>query len=158
MTDLYSITARTEGETAAFAARLADLLRPGDVLLLEGTLGAGKSAFCRACIRAIAQHPDEEVPSPTFTLVQVYDHLPKPVWHFDLYRLSEPDEVIELGWEDALDSAILLIEWPDRLEDLRPHTALTLSIQLEALEGGEEARVMTLSGDAGTWKPRLDVL
>lgn len=155
MRNLFSFTADTENDTAAFAARLSACLLPGDVLLLEGTLGAGKSAFCRAFIRAIAQNPEEEVPSPTFTLVQLYEHLPKPVWHFDLYRLSEPDEVIELGWEDALDSAILLIEWPDRLEDLRPATALTLSIALQETASGEEIRQMTLTGDAEHWAPRL---
>lgn len=125
MDQIFAATFPTEAETQTFAARIAPLLRAGDVLLLEGEIGAGKSAFCRACIRALCG-PDTEVPSPTFTLVQIYDHPGGEIWHADLYRLSDPQETIELGLLDAFENAICLIEWPDRLADLRPQNALTL--------------------------------
>ena len=103
--------------TAAFARALAPELRAGDTLLLDGPVGAGKSHFARALIRARLQNPAEDVPSPTFTLVQTYDGDP-PVWHADLYRLTDAAEVDELGLTDALPEAIALIEWPDRMGEI----------------------------------------
>ncbi len=118
-------TLPTEADTAAFAAAIGKALKPGDVLLLEGQIGAGKSAFARALIRSLAR-AEIEVPSPTFTLVQTYDLPLAEVWHCDLYRLSHPDEVFELGLDTAFDTAICLIEWPDRLGADLPDGALTL--------------------------------
>ena len=92
------------------------LLRAGDCVLLEGPIGAGKTHFCRALIRARLGR-EEDVPSPTFTLVQTYD-ADVEIWHADLYRLSHPDEALELGLEDAFASAICLVEWPERLGEL----------------------------------------
>src|SRR6202162_3228197 len=105
-----------EDATAAFAARVAALARPGDVIALKGELGAGKTSFARAFIRA--RGGDEEVPSPTFTLAQVYELADAAVWHFDCYRLRDPEEAWELGIEDAFRDGISLIEWPERLRPL----------------------------------------
>ncbi len=115
-----------ETATDTLAARFAGRLKAGDVLLLSGPIGAGKTHFARALIRA-QMGAGIEVPSPTFTLIQTYEGAGPEIWHADLYRLSHPDEVIELGLEAAFSKAICLIEWPDRLGDLRPHHALTLT-------------------------------
>lgn len=119
------ISLSDETATQRFAAAMADILVPGDTLLLEGEIGAGKSAFARALIRSLAG-AEIEVPSPTFTLVQTYDFENFEIWHCDLYRLTHPDEAFELGLDDAFETAICLIEWPDRLGDLAPSGALTL--------------------------------
>ena len=142
----------TEAETAALAGRLAPRLAPGDTVLLSGPVGAGKSAFARALIRARLRDPAAEVPSPTFTLVQTYDEGGDALWHADLYRLAHPDEVAELGLLAAMEEAICLVEWPDRLGPLAPASALRLDL---APEG--EGRVATLSGPA-SWVPRLEGL
>ena len=97
--------------TAAFAAILAGLVRRGDVILLSGPLGVGKSTFARGLIAALGH--DGEMPSPTFAIVQPYDALDPPVWHVDLYRIEDRDELVELGLDDAGD-AVLLVEWPER--------------------------------------------
>jgi tRNA threonylcarbamoyladenosine biosynthesis protein TsaE len=133
--------------THAFAARLARLLRAGDVVLLEGPLGAGKSELARAVLRAAAGDPALDVPSPTFTLVQSYDLPAGQAHHFDLYRLDGPAGLDELGWDEALEG-IVLVEWPDRLGALAPAVALRI-----ALEPGiaEDARIAHLSG----WDQRL---
>jgi tRNA threonylcarbamoyladenosine biosynthesis protein TsaE len=135
-------------ETEALAARLATRARAGDAILLEGPLGAGKSALARAFLRAASADPALEVPSPTFTLVQSY---PLPggltAHHFDLYRLDGPDGLHELGWEEAREG-IVLVEWPSRLGALTPAGALRIT-----LEPGEaeDARLATLEG----WQGRL---
>lgn len=122
--------------TEALGQRLSRLARPGDVILLEGPIGAGKSSLARAFIRA-RLGPAEDVPSPTFTLVQIYDDAGTEIWHADLYRLTHPDEVWELGLDDAFNSAISLVEWPDRLGVHVPPDALR--IRLEAAGEGREA-------------------
>jgi tRNA threonylcarbamoyladenosine biosynthesis protein TsaE len=151
MTSLFhkTLSLPREADTQAFAARLAPLLGPGDVLMLSGPIGAGKSALARAVIRARLGNPAEEVPSPTFTLVQTYEHPQGDIWHCDLYRLGHPDEATELGLEDAFGTAICLIEWPDRLGSLTPANAL--SIEMAAGDGGHSAR---LSGPSA-WQDRL---
>lgn len=115
----------TEADTIALAEAIAPILRPGDTLLLSGEIGAGKSAFARAVIRALA-NAQIEVPSPTFTLVQTYDLSVGDIWHCDLYRLTHPDEALELGLDEAFETAICLIEWPDRLGSDAPEQALHL--------------------------------
>ena len=132
-----------EAATAALAARLAALLLPGDIVLLSGDLGTGKSFLARALIRAAAGDPDLEVPSPTFTLVQAYALPTGALWHFDLYRLASPDEVLELGWDEAR-AGICLVEWPDRLGPLAP--ADRLKIELAQAGAGPDARTAVLTG------------
>jgi tRNA threonylcarbamoyladenosine biosynthesis protein TsaE len=130
--------------TENLARRLASVARAGDCILLEGPLGAGKTALARAFLRAAAGNPQMEVPSPSFTLVQIYDTKIGPVFHYDLWRLDGPYSLTELDWEDALDG-IVLVEWPDRLGPLRPEGALTITLRL----GEGEAREATLSGWVG---------
>ncbi|MFM7303026.1 MAG: tRNA (adenosine(37)-N6)-threonylcarbamoyltransferase complex ATPase subunit type 1 TsaE [Alphaproteobacteria bacterium] len=136
--------------TEALAARLAPMLRPGDAVLLDGPLGAGKSAFARALLRAATADPALEVPSPTFTLVQSYDLPPGPAHHFDLYRLAGPDGLAELGWDEAREG-IVLVEWPERLGPLAPPEALHIHLSPGAVE---EARRVVLRG----WDARLEGL
>jgi tRNA threonylcarbamoyladenosine biosynthesis protein TsaE len=128
----------TEAETVALGARLAGIAEPGDVILLEGPIGAGKSSLARAFIRARLGR-EEDVPSPTFTLVQVYEADGIEIWHADLYRLTHPDEVFELGLDTAFDTAICLVEWPDRLGRHLPDGALR--IRLEPAGDGRRAVV-----------------
>ena len=141
----------TETETNVLGAKLAGLARPGDVILLEGPVGAGKSSLARAFIRA-RLGPGEEVPSPTFTLVQVYDDQGTEIWHADLYRLTHPDEVWELGLDQAFETAISLVEWPDRLGCHMPPDALR--IRLEA--AGDGRRALVSGGRTGLAKALAD--
>ena len=143
----------TEAETARLAARLAGRLVPGDTILLSGPVGAGKSAFARALIRVRLGDPRAEIPSPTFTLVQTYGEGEDTIWHADLYRLSHPDEVAELGLLAAMEEAICLIEWPDRLGALAPSSAL----RLELASTAEDTRTVTFLGPP-VWAPRLEDL
>ena len=127
--------------TERLASRLAAIIRPGDAILLEGPLGAGKSAFARALLRAASDDPALEVPSPTYTLVQSYDTVRGTIHHFDLWRLAGPEALEELGWE-AVRADIVLVEWPDRLGDRRPAEALT--IVLSTLQ--DDARAAEIAG------------
>ncbi len=129
--------------TGALGQWLAGQLGAGDVLLLAGAIGAGKTHLARALIqhRLAAADRYEDVPSPTFTLVQVYDTGTAEIWHADLYRLSGPGELVELGLEEAFETALCLIEWPDRLGDLAPARALTLQLSMDG-----EGRRAVLSG------------
>jgi tRNA threonylcarbamoyladenosine biosynthesis protein TsaE len=140
-----------EAATAALAARVGSLLRPGDVVALRGDLGAGKTAFARALIQSLGD-PDDEVPSPTFTLVQTYETPAGSIWHFDLYRLSGADEVIELGWDEVRADGIALVEWPDRLGPLLPPDRLDITISFGA---SPDARQATLTSH-GDWADRLE--
>lgn len=135
---------RSEAETQSLARSMAKTLRSGDVLCLNGDLGAGKSTFARAMIRALCGIPDLDVPSPTFTLVQHYDSPLGPVWHFDLYRIRNSDEIWELGWEDALAEGIVIVEWPERLGSLRPAKAKTICFTAT----GPETRDITVENGA----------
>ncbi len=123
----------SESQTKEIAAALARSAKAGDVYLLHGPLGAGKSTFARAFIRALCGE-DTDVPSPTFTLVQTYENSAVTIWHFDLYRLKDPGEIFEIGFEDAL-SGITLVEWPERLGTLTP--AKARHIRITPLEGTE---------------------
>ena len=123
-----SKTAHNEEETAKIAAELASSLKPGDVVLLHGTLGMGKTVFARSLIRTLCGAPDLEVPSPTFTLVQIYDAPVAPLYHFDLYRTEDPEEIHELGWEEALAEGITIVEWPERLGPYKPAARLDITI------------------------------
>lgn len=145
MPDAVTLDLPTAAETEALGRRLAGLARPGDVILLEGPIGAGKSCLARAFIRARLGREDEDVPSPTFTLVQVYEAEGEEIWHADLYRLAHPDEVWELGLDDAFSSAICLVEWPDRLGAHLPADALRLRLDAR----GEGRRAVLSGGRAG---------
>ncbi len=145
----FSRLAGDQDATAALAQALSAHLRRGDIVGLAGTLGAGKTAFARALIQALGE--TGEVPSPTFTLVQIYEVGAAPVWHFDLYRIIEPEEVYELGVEEAFADAISIIEWPARLQHLTPASWLEITFALTADPG---ARAITLRGH-GAWAERL---
>ena len=135
--------------TDALGARLAEILRPGDVVALEGPLGSGKTALARAAIRALTD-PAEDVPSPTFTLVQVYRSEAGPLYHFDLYRLEAPDQAVELGVDDAFSEGISLVEWPDRLGSYLPRRHLRITL---AAGEAKDSRVASISGGV-QWKER----
>jgi tRNA threonylcarbamoyladenosine biosynthesis protein TsaE len=132
--------------TERFAASIAAKAQPGDAILLSGPLGAGKTAFARAFLRAAAGDPELEVPSPSFTLVQTYDTRAGRVHHFDLWRLDGPAALNELGWSDARDD-IVIVEWPDRLGIQAPPDALRL--EFEMTDG--DARIVRAEG----WSGRL---
>jgi tRNA threonylcarbamoyladenosine biosynthesis protein TsaE len=139
-----------ETATEALAARLSAMCGRGDMISLKGDLGMGKTVFARAFIRSRTS-PDEEVPSPTFTLLQVYDTTSEAVYHFDLYRLKTADEILELGFEDALDDGVGLVEWPDRLGPYLPRDRL----EVELIKGkSEHSRRARLTG-YGYWQARM---
>ena len=118
-----------ERATDQLGATLATRLRIGDVVGLKGELGAGKTTLARAILRAAAEDARLIVPSPTFTLVEVYETARGTFWHFDLYRLETPEQVFELGWEEALAEGISIIEWPERIGPLLPkHLSVTLEV------------------------------
>jgi tRNA threonylcarbamoyladenosine biosynthesis protein TsaE len=132
--------------TEALAARVAALARPGDAILLGGPLGAGKTAFARAFLRAASGDRRLDVPSPSFTLVQSYDTGIGAVHHYDLWRLDGPGALAELGWDEALGD-VVLVEWPERLGTQTPTDALVITLSL----GDGEARRAVISG----WPDRL---
>ncbi|MBZ9792744.1 tRNA (adenosine(37)-N6)-threonylcarbamoyltransferase complex ATPase subunit type 1 TsaE [Rhizobium sp. 3T7] len=129
-TPVISLFLKDEAETIRFGEDLALALKPGDCLALSGDLGAGKSSLARAFLRAMAADDDLEVPSPTFTLVQAYD-LRIPVAHFDLYRLGDPTELTELGFDEALQDGICLVEWPEMASDELPADRIALKLEHE---------------------------
>jgi tRNA threonylcarbamoyladenosine biosynthesis protein TsaE len=128
-----------EAATRALAARIAALARAGDVIALKGELGAGKTSFARAFIRA--RGAIEPVPSPTFTLVQVYEQGGVPIWHIDGYRLRDPEEAWELDIEDAFLDGISLIEWPERLGPLVPVRRLEITLSETATPESRRAAI-----------------
>lgn len=138
-------------DTTALGRRLAPMVAPGDTLLLQGPIGAGKSHLARSIIqsRLAAENRSEDVPSPTFTLIQTYETAEAEILHADLYRLSDPDELFELGLDGAFETAICLIEWPDRLGSDAPPDALTIDLTADG-----DGRIATLSGPA-RWAARL---
>jgi len=145
-----------EDATTALAVRIARLAARGDVIALKGDLGSGKTTFARAFISARGNREDE-VPSPTFTLVQLYEPGPSetaPIWHFDLYRLRAAEEAWELGIEDAFNDGISLIEWPERLGPLLPSRRLEITFEFGTRP---DTRRVTL--DPGTaWGARLTAI
>jgi tRNA threonylcarbamoyladenosine biosynthesis protein TsaE len=142
-----TINLTREQDTDRLGMRLAECLVAGDVVRLEGPLGAGKTTLARAVIRALVG--PVTVPSPTFTLVETYEAPDFGVWHFDLYRLEKPGDIWELGAEEAFDDAVSLIEWPERAGDKIPANAMTVALSLR--EGG---RVAILSGSED-WAARI---
>lgn len=137
-----------DAATTALGARLGAGARPGDVIALYGDLGAGKTTLARGLIRGLLGSATE-APSPTFTLVQTYQGPKFPIWHFDLYRLSEPGEARELGLEEAVDG-LALIEWPERLGRDLPHARLEVRLSF-----GGQGRIARLI-DLDDWSTRID--
>ena len=142
-----------EAETEALGASLAEIAIAGDIIALKGTLGSGKSVLARAFIRKYFK-TTETVPSPTFTLVQTYDMGLVPVYHFDLYRIINPEETIELGIEEAFSDGISLIEWPERLESYLPKNHLEIWLRVN---NKDAIRNIRLAG-AGSWQTRINNL
>jgi tRNA threonylcarbamoyl adenosine modification protein YjeE len=141
--------------TERLAQALAGRAAAGDIVALWGGLGAGKTTFARAFIHARPGGAGvAEVPSPTFTLVQVYDLADAPVWHFDLYRLTNAEDAWELGIEEAFTEAVSLIEWPDRLGPLLPERRLDLHLNAGTHPDARQARLV----GHGDWSTRLENL
>ena len=139
-----------EAATARLGAAIAAALRPGEAVCLSGPLGAGKSELARALVRALTT-PDEDVPSPTFTLAQFYEGPRLSVAHFDLYRLTSPDEAYEIGLDEALDHGAAVVEWPERLEGRLPPDRLDVEIGPAGDDAG--ARRVRLEAH-GAWRGR----
>ena len=144
------IDSANEAATEALATKIAEICGVGDMVALYGNLGVGKTVFARAFIRARVGE-DEEVPSPTFTLVQSYECDPIPIYHFDLYRLNTSDEILELGFEDCMANGSVLVEWPDRLGSYIAPDRLDVEIRQGALT---DQRHIRLTGH-GYWLARV---
>ena len=127
--------------TAGLGASLAASLKPGDLVLLSGGLGAGKTALARAMIRTLIGDPGLDVPSPSFALVQPYEAAGRPVLHADLYRLREATEIDELGLFDRADAKVL-VEWPERAPELAAQAALAVTL---SIPGDGDGRVAEIS-------------
>ena len=130
MDSTISVFLKDDAATRQLGEDLALALKAGDCLALSGDLGAGKSSLARALLRAMADDDGLEVPSPTFTLVQSYP-LRIPVSHFDLYRLGDPSELLELGFDEALETGICLVEWPEMAETELPAERIDLRLETE---------------------------
>ena len=142
---------KTLEQTQKLAVSLAKQLQVGDIIALYGTLGVGKTAFTRFLIQSLCgEH--EEVPSPTFTLLQTYDADDFSIYHYDLYRLKQPDEVFELGIEDAFYDGVSLIEWPEKMGKILP-TKKILKIDISC---ADNIRTFKFSSDNLKWKDRLE--
>ena len=142
---VWSLDAPDEATTLEIAAAQAAWLEPGDFVALTGDLGAGKTAFARGLIRAIAEAPELEAPSPTFTLMQVYDAQRGPIVHADFYRLRGPRELDNLGWDEAVADAIAVVEWPERVAEALPPDRLEVEIRFDPSRGPDFRR-LTLRG------------
>lgn len=143
---------KSPGETNRIAQLIGSILQKGDVVLLEGEIGAGKTHFARALIQSLQDTP-EDVPSPTFTLIQTYDTQKGLIWHTDLYRLSAPEELNELGLIDAFETDICLVEWPDRLGNAHPRSALWLKF---AVTDDMHSRDLEITSSDKDWNQRLE--
>jgi tRNA threonylcarbamoyladenosine biosynthesis protein TsaE len=150
LSDAVEIALADIGATERLGAALSKALRSGEAILFSGPLGAGKSVLARALIRTLTT-PDEEVPSPTFTLVQFYETDP-PVAHFDLYRLEGEGEALEIGLEEALDQGAVLVEWPGRIGPQEWDRLTPDRLEVELSHAGE-GRIARLT-PVGAWKGR----
>lgn len=152
MQDLNILT-KTEDQTNGLGTALARALRPGDLVTLSGPLGVGKSHLARAVIRHFLQDPLAEVPSPSYTLVNTYTIGPLEIWHADLYRLGDSSELTEIGLDDAVDHALVLIEWPDRWPDLPPRR-----LDLKLAFGNDDVRTITAQPHGSGWETAVMAL
>lgn len=142
-----------EAATIELAAEVAGWIKPGDLITLSGHLGAGKTTFARALIRILARDADLEVPSPTFTLMQLYEGAGYPIVHADLYRIAKPQEMVELGWEEAAEGALVLVEWPERAGPYLTDDRLDIAFTIDARQGPDH-RIALLTG-SGVFAQRL---
>jgi tRNA threonylcarbamoyladenosine biosynthesis protein TsaE len=143
------VTLRGEAETARLGAALARHFAQGDVIALKGDLGSGKTTLSRAILAALGHRG--EVPSPTFTLVQIYDLALYRVFHIDAYRLKRASEIWELGFEDALAGGVTLLEWPERVAEVLPEDRL----QVELSMGGNPDERRAVLHAFGSWRDRF---
>ena len=141
---VWRIEAQDEADTREVAERVARLVGGGDLVTLSGELGVGKTAFARALIRNLTGEPDLDVPSPTFTLMQVYEGADFPIVHADLYRIGNPSELTELGWDEATESALVLVEWAERAGGALPEERLDVRLTIPSNDG--DRRVIELTG------------
>lgn len=153
----YTFNALSQNDVSALASSLAKVAKLHDVIALSGNLGAGKTVFAKAFIRALTDE-NEDVPSPTFTLVQIYDayqnNEPLTVWHFDLYRMKTAEEIYETGFEEALSSGISLIEWPEKAGNLLPKNRLT--VHIETPQNTPNERNITITAKSTDWIQRME--
>lgn len=145
----HQLILNNERETADLARCVSNVLRVGDMIALAGVLGTGKSTFARALIQSFL--PKEEVPSPTFTLVQTYDGPAFRITHSDLYRIKSRSELRELGLDEALEEGVLVVEWPDRMSEQLPADRLDIIIEVD--DGVEERRTKLIG--RGNWARRI---
>ena len=145
--DDWDLILSDEQATYAFAAAIGDLVGANDLVTLGGELGTGKSTFARGLIRHLLRDPTLEVPSPTFTLMQIYEGPSFPVVHADLYRIADRSELIELGWDEAADNALVLVEWAERAGEALMHDRLDIRFSL--LPGRDQARGVKVTGYGG---------
>ena len=141
----------SEADTRAIGNYLATQLRISDVIALSGPLGVGKTALARAMIEALGH--EGEVPSPSFAIVQPYENLDPPLWHVDLYRIERPDEMAQLGLDNALDHAVMIVEWPERAGDGAWPEALRLSLDF-APDGARRLTAQVPTAWEARWPPR----
>lgn len=146
-----SVLTTSQDETTELARDMRTILQQGDTLLLSGPIGAGKSHFARALIQSLLADVGkiEDVPSPTFTLVQTYQAGDLEIVHSDLYRLTTTDELFELGLDEAFETSLCLIEWPDRLGVLAPENALNIAFEMDTAD--PEARKIVFSSSSEKW-------
>lgn len=140
---MQEIALKTIEETEAFARQMAESITAPTMILLKGDLGAGKTTFARAFIRHLLGDNNAIVPSPTYTLIQEYETKRGILRHFDLYRITAPEEVFEIGWEDALSNGISLVEWPEKLGYLAPKDTLILAFSSDTSSDTERKIVVT---------------
>jgi tRNA threonylcarbamoyl adenosine modification protein YjeE len=150
---IWEIEVEDEEATIALAAQVASYVHTGDLVALSGELGSGKTTFARALIRTLSRDAELEVPSPTYTLMQVYDGAGFPIVHADLFRINSPSELAELGWEESAEDAVVIVEWPEQAGDSLPSDRLEIRIEL-APELSDTQRRVVLSGN-GTFAARL---
>ena len=136
---ITNFISHSEAETLEIAANFAKKISVGSIVALYGTLGAGKSAFCRGFIQSLCKTV-EDVPSPTFTLLQTYETPLFEIYHFDMYRLKTPEEAYELGIEDAFLDGVSLIEWPEKIASLLPKNAIRITFQIQE----DQSRLITI--------------
>jgi tRNA threonylcarbamoyl adenosine modification protein YjeE len=148
----WTVVLADEAATARLATELAPMLQAGDLVTFSGDLGAGKTTFARALLRSLTGDPALEVPSPTFTLMQAYETPRFPVVHADLYRISSPDELAELGWEEAAEDSVVLVEWPERAGFLLTSERLDIAL---VLDPAEPARRTAVVSGYGAWAGRV---